>query len=47
MTERKPGSEIMMRLPEKFLALVGGFKESSKIFIFIYLFDQAAYKFKN
>jgi hypothetical protein len=42
MTERETGSEIMMRLLEKTLAFVGGFKEASNIFIFIYFFDQAA-----
>ncbi len=40
--EREAGSEIMMRLPEKTLAIVRGYKKASKIIIFIFLYDQAA-----
>jgi hypothetical protein len=42
MTEREAGTEILMRLPDQSLKFVTAFIEASKIFIFLFLFDQAS-----
>jgi hypothetical protein len=39
VTEMEADTEIMMRLPEKSLELVGIFLEARKIFLCIFLFD--------
>jgi hypothetical protein len=42
MTEREAGTEILMRLPDQPLKFVTVFKEASKIFIIIFLFDKVS-----
>ncbi len=47
MTEREADTEIMMTLSEQSWELARVFIEASKIFIFIFLFDQADSEFNN
>ncbi len=47
MTEREADTEVMMTLSEQSWELARVFIEANKVFIFIFLFDQADSEFKN